>query len=155
MKKALCQSSNPGVTRAFARKLITSLTGGGLLLLAGELGAGKTTFVQGMAEALGVTQSVTSPTFTLLNVYETHHPNIRRLVHIDLYRLNSPADTAELDIPMWLSHTDTLVVVEWPDRIPSLWKNPLGTIRFELGETMSQRSLTVSGQIATVFGATE
>ena len=155
MKKAVCQSASDGVTKAFARKLVTSLTSGGLLLLEGELGAGKTTFVQGMAEALGVTQRVTSPTFTLLNVYETHHHLIRQLVHVDLYRLHGVAETTELDIPLWLSRLDALVVIEWPERAPELWGNPLGSISFRLGETMSHRVLEVTGQIAAVFGATE
>ncbi|EKD78871.1 MAG: hypothetical protein ACD_41C00241G0005 [uncultured bacterium] len=155
MKKAVCQSASDGVTKAFARKLVTSLTNGGLLLLEGELGAGKTTFVQGIAEALGVTQRVTSPTFTLLNVYETHHHFIRQLVHIDLYRLHSATETTELDIPLWLSRPDALVVVEWPERAPELWKNALGTIRFQLGEISSHRVLEVEGQMAAVFGATE
>lgn len=155
MKKVVCQSASEGVTRAFARKFVTSLTTGGLVLLEGELGAGKTTFVQGVAEALGVTQRVTSPTFTLMNVYDTHHHAIRQLVHIDLYRLSGAADTVELDIPLWLSRPDALVVVEWPERAPELWTTPLGTIQFSLGETVSQRTLVVSGQMAAVFGAVE
>lgn len=155
MKKVVCQSASEGVTRAYARKIVASLTTGGLLLLEGELGAGKTTFVQGLAEALGVTQRVTSPTFTLLNVYETHHHLIRQLVHIDLYRLQNTADTIDLDIPLWLSRQDTLVVVEWPERTPELWTSSLGTIRFRLGNLAYDRVLEVAGQITAAFGATE
>lgn len=155
MKNVICQSSSDNVTRAFAQKLITSLTTGGLLLLEGELGAGKTTFVQGLAEALRISQLITSPTFTLLNVYNTPHHLIHQLVHIDLYRLQSAADTAELDIPVWLAQSATLVVVEWPERAAELWNNPLGTIHFRLGETVSHRILEVEGQITAAFGATE
>lgn len=153
MKKVVCQSASDGVTRAYARKLVMQLTRGGALLLQGELGAGKTTFVQGLAEALNVQHTVTSPTFTLLNVYETQHPVIRQLVHIDLYRLNSAADMTELDIASWLANANALVVIEWPERAPELWDTTLGTIQFTLGTTMSQRVLTIEGEVADYFSA--
>ncbi len=153
MKKVVCQSASDGVTRAFARKLIEQLTHGGALLLQGELGAGKTTFVQGLAEALKVDHTVTSPTFTLLNVYETHHAVLQQLVHIDLYRLTGTDDMAELDIKGWLDNPAALVVIEWPERSPELAQGALGLIEFSLGETMSQRVLTISGEIADYFSA--
>lgn len=151
MKTVVCQSISAGVTQAYAEKIITSLTTGGLLLLEGELGAGKTTFVQGLARALRIQQSVTSPTFTLMNVYETAHPVIKQLVHLDLYRLTDEEETSTLDIASWLSQPNVLVVVEWPERAPALWPEPLGTIRFVLGDGVSDRSLTVSGTIADYF----
>lgn len=152
MKKVLCQSSSDGVTRAFARKLIAGLTTGGVLLLEGELGAGKTTFVQGLAEALGVERTITSPTFTLLNVYDTNHPVVRQLVHVDLYRIEDATTIAELDLPTWLANPHALVVVEWPERAPELWRaHTLGTIQFQLGATINHRELEVSGEIATLF----
>lgn len=151
MKKVVCQSASDGVTRAYARKLVEQLTRGGALLLQGELGAGKTTFVQGLAEALNVDHTVTSPTFTLMNVYETHHPVIRQLVHIDLYRLTGNGDMAELDIKTWLDNPATLVVIEWPERSPELTQEALGLIEFSLGDTMSQRVLTINGEIADYF----
>lgn len=151
MKKVVCQSSSDGVTRAYARKLIERLTRGGALLLQGELGAGKTTFVQGLAEALGVDHTVTSPTFTLMNVYETRHPVIQQLIHIDLYRLTGSGDMAELDIASWLANPQALVVIEWPERSPDLNQNALGLIQFALGDTMSQRVLTIEGEVSDYF----
>ena len=153
METIVCQSASDGVTRAFARKLVERLERGGALLLQGELGAGKTTFVQGLAEALGVDHTVTSPTFTLLNVYEVSHPAINQLVHIDLYRLTGTNDMAELDIASWLDNPAALVVIEWPERAPELNTNALGLIQFSLGDTMSQRILTISGEIARYFAA--
>lgn len=152
MKKVLCQSVSAGVTRAFARKLVAGLTTGGALLLAGELGAGKTTFVQGLAEALGIQRTITSPTFTLLNTYDTTHPIIQQLVHLDLYRIADSSTIAELDLPTWLANPHALVVVEWPERAPDLWRaHTLGTIQFQLGATINHRALEVSGEIATLF----
>lgn len=151
MKTVLRQSSSAGVTRAFAGQLIVQLKTGGSLLLRGELGAGKTTFVQGLAAALHIPQTVTSPTFILLNVYEASHPVIQQLVHLDLYRLHSSAEVRELDLATWLSNPRALVVVEWPERAPDLWTDTLGTIEFNLGDGISQRTLTMSGSIAAYF----
>ncbi|MBI4407208.1 MAG: tRNA (adenosine(37)-N6)-threonylcarbamoyltransferase complex ATPase subunit type 1 TsaE [Candidatus Kerfeldbacteria bacterium] len=156
MKKALCQSASDGVTRAFARKLVAGLTTGGALLLAGELGSGKTTFVQGLAEALGIQRTITSPTFTLLNLYDTHHPVIHQLVHLDLYRIEDSSMITELDLPTWLANPRALVVVEWPERAPELWRgHTLGTIQFSLGATINHRILAVEGEIATLFDSAE
>ncbi|MFA6475275.1 MAG: tRNA (adenosine(37)-N6)-threonylcarbamoyltransferase complex ATPase subunit type 1 TsaE [Patescibacteria group bacterium] len=151
MKKVVCQSSSAGVTHAFAEKLVANLAHGGLVLLSGELGAGKTTFVQGIAQALHIDRSITSPTFTLMNVYETSHLIIRQLVHIDLYRLSDNAELTTLDIPTWLSNPAALVIIEWPERAPDLWSNALGTIQFGLGDTVNQRTLTMTGSLAAYF----
>ena len=81
-------SASPAETRALARRLSQCLTGGDVLLLQGDLGAGKTEFVKGLAEGLQVTDLVTSPTFTLLNVYHGAMP----LNHFDRYRLEDVED---------------------------------------------------------------
>lgn len=148
MKKLLCQSMSAGVTAAFGRKVAERITRGGLLLLEGELGAGKTTFVQGLAEGLGITQRLTSPTFALMNVYPLAHTVLTHLVHIDLYRLTSTDSLAELDIDHWLADPTTLVVVEWPERAPTAWHNVLGTIRFSSGADAALRQLEAEGEVA-------
>ena len=81
-------SASPTETRALARRLSRCLVSGDVLLLQGDLGAGKTEFVKGLAEGLQVTDLVTSPTFTLLNVYHGAMP----LYHFDLYRLEDVED---------------------------------------------------------------
>jgi tRNA A37 threonylcarbamoyladenosine biosynthesis protein TsaE len=86
-----------------------------------------------------------------MNVYETRHPVIQQLVHIDLYRLTGNGDMAELDIKTWLDNPATLVVIEWPERSPELAQEALGLIEFTLGDTMSQRVLTINGEIADYF----
>lgn len=151
MKKVVCQSISDGVTRAFGRKLASQLSRGGTILLEGELGAGKTTFVQGLAEGLGIAQALTSPTFTLMNVYPIAHPQLRTVVHIDLYRLTGGASIADLDLGTVQNDPHTLVLVEWPERAPNMWTNILGTIRFTLGDSISQRQLEITGHIAPLF----
>jgi tRNA threonylcarbamoyladenosine biosynthesis protein TsaE len=100
-------------TKRIAADLAATLCGGELLLLEGELGAGKTTFVQGLAEALG-TDAARSPTFAVMNVYETDRLPVRELVHLDFYRLQAPEQADELGLEDWLGRRDAIVVAEWP-----------------------------------------
>lgn len=151
MKKVVCQSTADGVTRVFGRKLGAALSSGGTILLKGELGSGKTTFVQGLAEGLGVQTSLTSPTFTIMNVYPTRHPAIQALAHIDLYRLTTHDRLDEIDLPTLQHDPHTLVVVEWPERATTQWQYVLGQIQFNLGATMNQRQLTITGELASLF----
>src|SRR3990167_6648215 len=87
-------------TQEFARQFASCLKGGEVILLAGELGAGKTTFVKGLAAGLGVKEVVTSPTFVLLGVYPVHggQAGIRRLVHVDTYRLKDEQELRDIGI---------------------------------------------------------
>jgi tRNA threonylcarbamoyladenosine biosynthesis protein TsaE len=110
-----------GATRAFGARLGRLLHGGDVVVLVGDLGAGKTTLVQGLAVALG-TGPATSPTFTLVNEYTT--PDGLRLVHADAYRLGV-LEVGELEIDTlgldeWLGADDAVVVIEWGERLLSL-----------------------------------
>ncbi len=96
-------------TYALAAKIADILDGGEIILLDGELGAGKTTFTKGLAKALGVTEEVTSPTFTILNVYESGR---LRLNHLDMYRVESADELAELGIEDCMDD-ESVTVVEW------------------------------------------
>jgi len=110
-------------TKRLAADLAATLHGGELVLLDGELGAGKTAFVQGLAEALGA-DAARSPTFTVMNIYKTTHSTIHELVHLDFYRLAKPEQVAELGLEDWLGRTDAVVVAEWP---PESLPVPAGT----------------------------
>ena len=98
-------------TEALGEAMAATLAPGDLLLLAGELGAGKTTFVRGLARGLGSTAAVQSPTFTLVRVY----PGRVQLAHVDLYRVESSAELAELGLEELLE--EGVVAVEWGDRL--------------------------------------
>ena len=104
-------SDGPARTQAIATALAPLLVTGDLLILTGDLGAGKTCFAQGLGRGLAVEQNITSPTFTLANRYDG------RLVlhHLDVYRLDSSAETLDLDLPELLESGVT--VIEWGDRI--------------------------------------
>lgn len=103
------------VTRAVARQLATTLLPGDVILLIGDLGAGKTTFVQGLAEGLGVTDPVTSPTFTLMRVLDCFGDGpVRRLLHADLYRLDQMSEVVDLGL-VELVEDGSVAAVEWGD----------------------------------------
>jgi len=100
-------------TVRLARELATRLAPGAVVLLYGNLGAGKTAFVRGLAEGLGASpDEVTSPTFTLIQEYA----GPTRLFHVDLYRL-TPAETDDLGLDELMAG-DGVVAIEWADRLP-------------------------------------
>jgi len=104
-------------TASLAKRLAKSWHGGEIIALSGELGAGKTTFTQAVAKYLGITQPVTSPTFTIWQQYDCQHPTIKKLIHIDAYRLASGADLIALGIDDWAGRPDCLIIIEWPEKI--------------------------------------
>lgn len=109
------RTATPADTRALAGALAACCRGGDTVLLAGSLGAGKTTFAQGFAAALGVEGPVTSPTFTLVRQYPCGGAGgIRRLLHADVYRLDHLAEVTDLALPE-LVEGDGVALVEWGD----------------------------------------
>lgn len=104
-------------TTALAAEVATLLAPGGVLLLTGDLGAGKTTFVQALAREYGITRTVTSPTFTLANEYPI--PMGGKLVHYDLYRLAVPSGLYDLGFEDALEYGARLAI-EWPEKAQSV-----------------------------------
>lgn len=100
--------------RHFGEKIGQQVTGGTVIELVGDVGAGKTTFVRGLAEGMGVTETVASPSFTINRVYDA--ADGRRLMHYDFYRLHDPGImTAELSET--LSDPSAVIVIEWAESI--------------------------------------
>jgi len=111
-------TASPGETRNLADEVLRIMEGRGVLLLYGDLGAGKTCFVQGLGEALGIEESMTSPTYGLVKEYG----DPPCLVHADLYRLSDPEELVEIGVEDWLDDP-VLLAVEWPDRVAGVWPN--------------------------------
>lgn len=111
------RSRSPGETEAIARGLAASLTAGDFLALRGDLGAGKTRFVRGLADGLGLDASqVSSPTYVLVHEYTSTTGNSPMLAHLDCYRLRGAEDLDSIDWDGLLA-SGAMVAVEWPERI--------------------------------------
>ena len=129
-------------TKAVAAALAELVRPGDLILLAGEMGAGKTAFAQGFAAGLGVLDTVTSPTFTLVHTYEGR----LRIHHADIYRLERTAEVADLALGELLDDDDAVVLVEWGDVVASSLGAELMTVRLEPAgpDHLEDRVLTIS-----------
>lgn len=112
-------SRSPEQTRRVGSRLGGALQAGDVICLQGELGAGKTTFVQGIAQGWGSLDSVSSPTFILVNMYRRADEG--QLFHMDAYRLESTLEAEELDIDSMLAQGALLI--EWPERMNGLIPN--------------------------------
>jgi len=128
------------VTHAIAAALAGLSRSGDIILLAGEMGAGKTAFAQGFGRALGVTEPITSPTFTLVHSYDTGGPTLH---HADLYRLDQLAEVADLALGE-LAEFDGIVLVEWGDVVESTFGEHLVVRLDVLDSDLDARQITIT-----------
>jgi tRNA threonylcarbamoyladenosine biosynthesis protein TsaE len=112
------ETRSPEGTARLAAALAGVLQGGEIILLRGELGAGKTCFAQGLASGLGIAEPVVSPTFVLQRSYSS--PGGLALHHFDFYRLSGAADLDALGIEEFATE-EGVVLVEWPERCPEVF----------------------------------
>lgn len=122
-------------TRALGERLAEQLKAGDVILLEGELGAGKSELARGVAKGLGVQETVTSPSFTILNVYMSGRVP---LYHFDWYRLQSDEELYELGMDEYLGG-DGIALVEWPGRCPDAVPEDCLMIRIEAEGENSRR----------------
>jgi len=132
-------TNSPEETFLYGEKLGKTCRGGEVILLLGNLGAGKTCLTQGIAKGLGVKGKVNSPTFNIMKIYKT---KIGTLCHIDAYRLNSGQDLKMIGIDDYLGKKDTVVVIEWAEKVKSIW--PKNKIKVEIKNIKEGRKIKVS-----------
>jgi tRNA threonylcarbamoyladenosine biosynthesis protein TsaE len=114
-------SGSPALTAAIGASLAAWLRDGDVLLLHGDLGAGKTTLAKGIAEALGIDEVVASPSFALVNEYATGlGAPVTRLYHLDLYRLQGEDDLASIGFEDFADPVTGATIVEWPERAAAM-----------------------------------
>lgn len=143
-------------TKAAGRALADRLHSGDILFLLGPLGSGKTTFVQGLAEGLGVSPPVPSPSFLIVREYPLLARNRgpaaqkkigRVLRHIDLFRLSDPAvDLDRISLAELLQDPQAITVIEWADKLPSRAVSPgsrVHQVRFSHGPTSTTRDIMI------------
>ena len=134
-------------TRLLGRDFGNTLSPGTLICFRGDLGAGKTTFIQGMLAVLGARPPFISPTFVLMKEYDLDTPTangIRRVYHADAYRMERAEDFEKIGFTEWCADPEGIVLLEWPERIESLLPEQRIEIRFSIGaENMDARKITV------------
>ena len=124
-------TTNSKETQDIAVDLVDQLTTGTTICLVGDLASGKTTFTQGLGLALQVPR-VVSPTYMIMREYNViKHPVIKKLFHLDLYRLSSPEDIKAFDLGEIWSDPQNLVVIEWPEKILHLLPKDYYLINFK------------------------
>ena len=138
LKLALNSCEN---TLAFGEKLGHCLKGGDVIALKGDLGAGKTLLTQGIAQGLGIpSEQVSSPTFSLIQVYQSHVP----VIHVDLYRLEDPTAIQQLGLDDYFT-PQNIVIIEWADRFYQGLPPDYLEIQLEHGLTEMTRDMTIRG----------
>jgi tRNA threonylcarbamoyladenosine biosynthesis protein TsaE len=133
-------------TQLLGQKIGALISAGTVICLTGDLGSGKTSFVQGLAMGLGV---ITSPTYVLINEYPGRHP----LFHVDLYRMEDPVDFEDIGLYEIL-HGKGVVVVEWADKLSKDFLAEYLAIHFEILNDES-RKLTISANALEVSALIE
>ena len=131
-------SPSSDATRLYARKQRERRQAGDVVWLQGNLGAGKTEFVKGMAEGFGVTDLVTSPTFALLNIYKGRIP----LYHFDLYRLNRVEELYEIGFDEFVGGAG-VALVEWPELFAAEMPSDYLRVVISQGVGLTERTIEV------------
>ncbi len=135
-------SRGPGETRRLGARVGRLLRPGDVVLLSGDLGAGKTVFVQGIARGMGFPGSVSSKSFVLLGEYQGREC---KLYHADLYRLEAPEQAEELSVDEYCA--DGVMVAEWPERAPHVFPPDHVSVTFEVtGERTRALILEAEGE---------
>ena len=136
-------SRSPEQTRRIGMRLGSELKTGDVICLQGNLGAGKTTFVQGLAQGWGSIDAVSSPTFIIVNEYRRATGG--QIFHLDAYRLESMPEAEELDLDAMLS--EGVVIIEWPEKLNGLIPNNRLWITLEhIQEEQRQMSFKAHGK---------
>lgn len=132
-------------TRNLGKSFATSLKPGSIVGLFGNLGTGKTQFVMGICEGLGVQTHVGSPTFTIINEYQLP---VGRVAHIDLYRINTPAEAAALGFEEYFDD-QTICLIEWADKVLPILPQDRYDVEITYGAKDTEREIVIidSGEI--------
>jgi tRNA threonylcarbamoyladenosine biosynthesis protein TsaE len=127
-------TKNELATYKLGEKLGQQCVGGEVFMLSGNLGAGKTKLLQGLAVGLGVKSKVNSPTFNILKLYKIPHQRssnlkIKNFCHIDAYRLNSGIDLISLGVEEYFNSPETVTAIEWAEKVKEIWPKGARIIR--------------------------
>lgn len=135
------------IAKEFVKTLLEKAKSGPILVgLVGDLGAGKTTFMQGVGEFLGVTFPLSSPTFVIQKNYNINVGNFKHLVHIDAYRLEGEKELEALKWEHYSTDTESIIFIEWPANIKSDLNNFSAEIFFDHEDVDKRKIKIVYGE---------
>ncbi len=125
-------STSPEKTKNIAKNLVKNLKSATVIALFGDLGSGKTTFIQGLAAGFGIKKRVLSPTFIFLRSYQLKNKGqLRNFHHIDLYRITQPRELAALGLEEFIDDKNSITAIEWAEKLVTLPKEAI-KISFEI-----------------------
>lgn len=141
------KTKNSKETIELGKKIARKLKGGEIIALEGDLGAGKTTLIKGLARGLGIKKVITSPTFVIMKIYKSQinadsYADKRglRIVHIDAYRIKNPQEILDIGVEEYLGEKDTITVIEWADKVKKLLRGKkVMRIKMKVGEGEDER----------------
>jgi tRNA threonylcarbamoyladenosine biosynthesis protein TsaE len=137
-------TDNFASTQKLGQEFAESLNGGSVIALHGNLGSGKTTFVQGLAKGLGIEKNIISPTFIIMRTYDVDIKNVKKFYHVDLYRIESEHDVEGLGLLELINDPENIIVIEWPDKIEHLLPEKRIDIYFEYLQD-DKRKVSIAG----------
>ncbi len=141
MKKIISKSEKE--TIQLGNELGKTCRGGEIFALEGDLGAGKTKFIQGLAKGLGVKEKINSPTFNIIKVYKIKdNKQIKSFYHVDTYRLQSDEDLINLGALEFLKDSQAVIAIEWPEKIKKLLSKQAKTIKIK-HKTETEREIVI------------
>lgn len=145
-------TKNQKETIELGKEIARQLRGREIIALEGDLGAGKTTLIKGIARGLGTRKAITSPTFVLMKVYTDftdkihglHRLRIKRLVHVDAYRVKDWRDLRDIGVEEYLGEKNSVVVIEWAERVKKLFHGKkVIWIKMGLGKKENEREIII------------
>lgn len=146
-------SKSPEDTAAEAAKLARAIAGtqnpydhAFVIALSGDLGSGKTTFMQAFCAALGITDVVTSPTFVIQKNYPLQNPFFAQCAHIDAYRLEHESELSRIGFAETAGDPRNIVCIEWPERVAGLLPKDRLTIAFRFIDETTREMITIYGR---------
>ncbi len=126
------------------KKFAKNLLGGEVIGLIGELGAGKTAFIKGLANGLKIKNIITSPTFVLMKPYQTNLNRIKKLCHVDAYRLTSGQELINIGIEDYLEKDNAITIIEWADQVIDILPTETIFVKIKIGKKENERIFNIN-----------
>ena len=142
-------SNSPQETKKLGESFGKKVKGGEVIGLIGQLGGGKTVFVQGIAKGLGIKEKITSPSFILMKSYPVKKGKIKNLVHIDCWRIKSENELETIGLEDYLGKKNTVIVIEWADKVKKFLPKNSIIFCFKLGKKENQRIISKKSKYFT------